>query len=314
MSYHFFKQYCKKEIGKENNYIFNYKDNFLNDMSKIDKEFFEDYYSNRCEEVFSGNLLNKKNTLSSNFENRELVFEFAIYHPLKNTKTQQISILGSSYLFDLKDKIYCVLDEIYNINQTSFFFIENVFYNDTRYGTLKLLSNNILDNKIRKLDITSFKTLAEEDVLKGKIKEENKFPYNKKLYSNFEGGEEIYDECSMSDKTISEIPFRIGYPYLYRHVDYCDHMILLIDIRFLDKYDKITDENKCLVTYQKKLKRRICDACEFYYAKIISINDRIGGNDNKVIFLCDQCLKKLHEKEYKEGTSNTLKLIPYFHD
>jgi hypothetical protein len=43
-SFHFFKQFCKKKIRKENNYIFNFRDNFLNDMSKIDKEFFKDYF------------------------------------------------------------------------------------------------------------------------------------------------------------------------------------------------------------------------------------------------------------------------------
>ena len=35
-SYHFFKNFCKKEVGKENNYIFNYRDNYLNNMTKID--------------------------------------------------------------------------------------------------------------------------------------------------------------------------------------------------------------------------------------------------------------------------------------
>ena len=93
----FFKN-CKKEIGKENNYIFNYRDNFLNDMTKIDQLFFQDYF--------------KPNSSYNSSKNINLIYEFSIYHPVKNVKTQQISIQGDGVLKQLKDKIYCVLDEI----------------------------------------------------------------------------------------------------------------------------------------------------------------------------------------------------------
>ena len=134
-SYHFFKQYCKKEIGKENNYIFNFKDNFLNDMTKIDKEFFEDYFKfdiMKEDKKLKNNQFLLNNINVSLIENRELIYEFAIYHPFKNTKTQQIALAGTCKMSELKDKIYCVLDEIHNSQQSSFFFIENSFYNDTR--------------------------------------------------------------------------------------------------------------------------------------------------------------------------------------
>ena len=104
----FFKN-SKKEIGKENNYIFNYRDNFLNDMTKIDQLFFKDYFKPKEE-------LTQKN------KKINLVYEFSIYHPTKNIKTQQISILGDGLLKQLKDKIYCVLDEIQTDSTRSFFF------------------------------------------------------------------------------------------------------------------------------------------------------------------------------------------------
>jgi RNase P subunit RPR2 len=345
-SYHFFKQFCKKEIGKENNYIFNFKDSFLNEMTKIDKEFFEDYFkfaSSGQNGQIGKNLQNFEN---SDFQNKELIYEFAIYHPFKNTKTQQISLAGSCKLYDLKDKIYCVLDEIHSNSQSSFFFIENTFYNDTRFDN-KTLSSKISENKIRKLNISSISYYKDQEEQyssnHSKMREENKFDYRKELYSSGKfSPSEVYDEISMNDYTLNEIYFRIGYPYLYRHIDYCDHMIMLIDVRISDLYDKfaegnetkeegegennISDSNasssKNLVTYQKKLKRRLCDGCVFYYAKFISINDRIGGDSNtlingssnKVLFFCEFCLKKLHEKEIKENTLGSLKLIPYYHD
>lgn len=370
-SYHFFKQFCKKEIGKENNYIFNFKDSFLNDMTKIDKQFFEDYFKfttcgsiekdhlfrsfenfERFQNDFSDekkfqNFQNQINLKISDFHNKELIYEFAIYHPFKNTKTQQISLAGSCKLYDLKDKIYCVLDEIHSNSQSSFFFIENTFYNDTRFDN-KALSSKISENKIRKLNISSISYYKDQEEQYNsnysKMREENKFDYKKELYSSGKfSPSEVYDEISMNDYTLNEIYFRIGYPYLYRHIDYCDHMIMLIDVRISDLYDKFIEENqdsngegvdennicernasssKSLVTYQKKLKRRLCDGCVFYYAKFISINDRIGGDSNtlingssnKVLFFCEFCLKKLHEKEIKENTLGSLKLIPYYHD
>ena len=71
----------------------------------------------------------------------------------------------------------------------------------------------------------------------------------------------------MSDFTISDITFRIGYPYLFRHIDHCDHMIMLTDIRIKDRYDIYLQESNSIITYQKKIKRRICDACLLYFAK-----------------------------------------------
>ena len=112
-SYHFFKNFCKKEVGKENNYIFNYRDNYLNDMTKIDQLFFKDYF--------------KPNPVPPELSHL-LVYEFSIYHPTKNIKTQQISVLGDGTLSDLKDKIYCVLDEILTNSKRAFFFIENIFF------------------------------------------------------------------------------------------------------------------------------------------------------------------------------------------
>lgn len=172
-----------------------------------------------------------------------------------------------------------------------------------------------MENKIRKLDASSFKNISTTDTKILNTNEDNKFPYKSEFYSKQSHRiNEIYEEYNMSDYRINQIPFRIGYPYLFRHIDYCDHMVILSDVRLSDKYDKFVDEEKCVVTYQKKLKRRICDTCAFYYAKFISINDPIGGVNNKVIFICEFCLKKLHDKEVKENTLSTIKLIPYFHD
>ena len=107
----------------------------------------------------------------------------------------------------------------------------------------------------------------------------------------------------MENIPISSLPLRIGYPYLFRHIESCDHMIILNDIREIDKYDnfkiengKVEKKNIAIVTYQKKVKRRKCDACLFYYATMISINDLAMGDVSHALFLCQYCVRKLHSQ------------------
>ena len=302
----FFKD-CKKEIGKENNYIFNYRDNFLNDMTKIDQLFFQDY--------FKPNPIKNKNI--------NLIYEFSIYHPLKNIKTQQISILGDGVLKQLKEKIYCVIDEIQNEpeNNPSFFFFEKVFYDD------HILYTEPLSYKISQLQLTKYTLKEYQQELNYGIDNNNfnnnmesKFPkYEKNLYcdnNNLNFNKlHAYESMKMNNIKIEDIPLRIGYPYIFRHIDSCEHVVILNDIRIMDKYDNFLEKDeKAIVTYQKKLKRKKCNACQFFYAKFISINDIVKGNVNNALFLCDYCLKKLHETEHADNNTSNLKLIPYFHN
>ena len=310
-SYYFFKNFCKKEVGKENNYIFNYRDNFLNDMTKIDQLFFKDFF--KPKEIINKDII--------------LIYDFSIYHPTKNVKTQQISILSNGKLSDLKNKIYCVLDEIQQEQQRSFFFIENVFYNDmptiNKNGINEYLSQKISENRLKKLTFkdqnTNKKRQNEKDNNnKNENNEYSKFNnYNKELYCTknilIKNRINAYENLEMNTY-IKDIPMRIGYPYLFRHVEYCDHMILLNDIRIMDKYDNFNIDDNAIVTFQKKIKRRKCDACMFYYAKFISINDIVMGDVSHALFLCDYCLRKLHENDLKENNTSNLKIIPYFHD
>ena len=303
----FFKD-CKKEIGKENNYIFNYRDNFLNDMTKIDQLFFQDY--------FKPNPIKNKNI--------NLIYEFSIYHPVKNIKTQQISILGDGVLKQLKDKIYCVLDEIQNDPTPSFFFFEKVFYDEflIKNGLyIEPLSYKISQLQLSKYTLKEYQQELNYDFDNNNLNNntESKFQkYERNLYCDNNNlnlhKSHAKEILNMNEIKIEDIPLRIGYPYIFRHIDSCDHVIILNDIRVMDKYDNFLErDEKAIVTYQKKLKRKKCEACQFYYAKFISINDYVKGKVNNV-FLCDFCLKKLHEIDLVDNNTSNLKLIPYFHN
>lgn len=352
--------YNKKEIGKENNYIFNFNDNYLNDISEIDRSFFIDYF-NTINPSFSkiydekkdtylkndyssaksiSNLLIKLNnekkesvkkeeqsrsfyneTSNNNFQSSrswitgnkiinysdlvenskakfeflennkslELLYSFAIYHPLKNTKTQEIEVLGSGTLRDLKDKIYCVLDELNeqsNINNEE----ETInCFNSEMNTTSNLLTNNTKHCVIPNTNgnpSSSFYPIFKDDHYESKNYKndasfffiENCF-YNDMRKTNFtisiknHPNSVFFKECEMGNLRIDHIDLRVGYPYLFRHQEYCDHMVMVTNIRILDNYDLncfYTNEGlieKSIVTFQKKIKRRLCDFCGYYYSK-----------------------------------------------
>lgn len=355
LSHKFYKNfYNKKEIGKEKNYIFNFNDSYLLDMNDIDKCFFEKHltkFNPFSELIFNGNF--QKNNVNKFYEgiadkilpfkiqnnfvvnkndNLELIFSFIVYHPWKNTKTQQIEVLGSGTLRDLRDKIYCVLDELDNekmdnineeisdnnqsqsmkekernkIKNASFFFIENTFYNDIRNGNNTLSSKIICNKNIHKKSLgnksifikSSNKEYIENSIYsKGEsscnmlknwhdknqdkelFKTNSKFDiYNSNFYCEYNEIKDLIEnsnfiETDMGAEKLDNIIFRVGYPYLFRHKEYCDHLILLAEIRVMDIYDfntfRISDLNddKSVVTFQKKLKRRLCDFCKYFYSK-----------------------------------------------
>eukprot|EP00128_Syssomonas_multiformis_P001934 Colp12_sorted_trinity150504_noHs@18334 len=69
----------------------------------------------------------------------EVILNVALYHPERPLKLQEFQVLGSQLLTELCDHLYCPVDEIVEKSAPgnpkkggSFFFIENVFYNDNR--------------------------------------------------------------------------------------------------------------------------------------------------------------------------------------
>lgn len=44
--------------------------------------------------------------------NLELILNVSIYHPYNGKKVQEFVVLGSQYLTELKDQIYCICDQL----------------------------------------------------------------------------------------------------------------------------------------------------------------------------------------------------------
>eukprot|EP00002_Diphylleia_rotans_P006431 TRINITY_DN1580_c0_g1_i13.p1 TRINITY_DN1580_c0_g1~~TRINITY_DN1580_c0_g1_i13.p1 ORF type:complete len:229 (-),score=44.32 TRINITY_DN1580_c0_g1_i13:715-1401(-) len=66
----------------------------------------------------------------------EVLIHVTICHPVRQLKLQDFYVLGSQFLYELRDRISCLSDELPPEHvrcPASFFFIENIFYDDVRH-------------------------------------------------------------------------------------------------------------------------------------------------------------------------------------
>jgi snRNA-activating protein complex subunit 3 len=68
-------------------------------------------------------------------DSEDVVLSIALYHPSKNTKTQEYRVLGQQSLTALRDKLYCLSDHMLEGPKikSGYFFVEHTFYNDMRH-------------------------------------------------------------------------------------------------------------------------------------------------------------------------------------
>ena len=143
-------------------------------------------------------------------------------------------MLGSQKLTALRDKIYCISEHLEGIyflclssqfrteksDTSSYFFIDNTFYNDLRLETSRDLSKyylkfiNFLNNK---RDIIN----NQEKKIKNKVLEQDQ---TVEPIETFESKD--MEDCKFEDLTIV-----IGKPYLYRHQNACDHLLIFNNVR-----------------------------------------------------------------------------------
>lgn len=67
-------------------------------------------------------------------DKNDVILSISFYNMQKTVKMQEYLVLGSQCLTELKDKFYCLSDQVYSecTTKSGYFFIEKVFYNDMR--------------------------------------------------------------------------------------------------------------------------------------------------------------------------------------
>ncbi|XP_022104736.1 snRNA-activating protein complex subunit 3-like [Acanthaster planci] len=184
-------------------------------------------------------------------------------HHLKNVYRptfidRELLVLADQKLTALRDKIICAADmsvasgeysqvpdapqdvKQQDVYKSSYFLIEDTFYNDRRDPLSRDLSQVVTD------------------WMKPK----------KTTYSK-----------SMDDVTFNDLDIRLGYPYLYCHVGNCQHIMVFTDLRLLTNTD-IQDLSKYPVLIHKPYwKRILCTCCNIYTAKWKTVGDSFSSID-----------------------------------
>jgi|LakMenE18May11ns_1017448.scaffolds.fasta_scaffold9698038_1 hypothetical protein len=102
-----------------------------------------------------------------------------------------------------------------------------------------------------------------------------------------------------------------GRPYLYRHLEGCDHIIIFKDLHVLSDfqlYEPIKKDKYPLTVFEGRMRRRKCDGCRLKFSDWVSLNDPLKGG--KHAYLCKECHINLHGDSQKIDQT----FIRYIHD
>lgn len=210
----------------------------------------------------------------------EIILAIRFYEPftyrpnancdMKPKLSQGFLVLGSQYLSELRDKLYCQckFGPLYDISddpdkpetadktfEHGFFFIGDTFYNDTRQPTIDY-SEVIRDWAKKHDNISELKTDSMEDIM------------------------------------FKDLNVRLGYPYLYQHYGNCEHLFTISDIRLISATDSLIRNNYPLLKIVSSSKSNICMICGVNEANIVVKDSTEHINDPS--YLCNNCFKSYH--------------------
>ncbi|KAH7962854.1 hypothetical protein HPB52_018285 [Rhipicephalus sanguineus] len=99
-----------------------------------------------------------------------------------------------------------------------------------------------------------------------------------------------FNVADMEDTKLSDLELRLGYPYVYVHQGYCEHLVVFSDMRMLHPHD-----SQCISDYPIALKtfpcgkRVFCMLCHQNTAKWVTYeNERVLCDP---YFFCDACFR-----------------------
>ncbi|XP_059487799.1 uncharacterized protein LOC132203792 [Neocloeon triangulifer] len=199
---------------------------------------------------------------------------------LKLSTQEDVLVLSSQNLSVLKDVICCPndfstcgdktdepsrIDMLYakNLFPSGFFFIENTFYNDTR--------------KTTNLDYS--KVIREWAAMN----------------PNFPPTDFKVD--SMENVTFRELKLKMGYPYLYKHLGACEHIITFLNAKLLNRPDNL---NSKYYPMRKipfgQATQKLCIMCGYFNATWVTVGNEFVPHDPA--FFCEHCF---HSYNFVDG-------------
>ncbi|MFS7947714.1 putative snRNA-activating protein complex, subunit 3 [Helianthus anomalus] len=223
-------------------------------------------------------------------------------------KTQEILVLGQQLLTALRDKLYCLTDEIMKLSKkhdpSGYFLIEDIFYNDLREADATDYSKPIL-----KWLTESKETALEkwECILSGELQQKQK-----KLLGSGSGPKLPQLRARpMQTTRFCDLSFRLGAGYLYCHQGDCKHIMVIRDMRLVHSEDVRNRAAYPLIVFQSKLRFQKCSCCKIFKAVKVTVDDK-WAPENPCYF-CGICYYMLHYSDNKL-IYDEFKVFDYIHD
>ncbi|KAJ2787483.1 hypothetical protein GGI15_000670 [Coemansia interrupta] len=205
----------------------------------------------------------------------EVILSVCFYNTRStNSKMEEYMVLGSQSLTVLRDAFYCISDFLVShrdetIENTrdkkvssSYFFIENTFYNDMRSPTATDYSRVILE-------------WANDP------ERQEKNPKLRGLQSRLMDGARFLD-----------LSIRLKQPYTFVHQGDCEHVMIFTDLRLLGPKDDQFVENYPKQIFRTRHMRHKCRMCSAYPAQYVTKNDFHSGMSP--CYFCEKCYTPFH--------------------
>lgn len=218
----------------------------------------------------------------------ELLLRIAVYDCNRQALSQEFIVLGSQKLSDLRDRLQCLSDDVYDahVGGSSYFLIEGVFYDDTR----------------PRADGTVPVPLSREPMA---------WVREKKRYA--QPILDLYTTASMEDTAWIDLPaVRINAMYTFCHQGKCTHTVVVTEMRLAHASDIDNQRAYPLLVYEPKLRRRKCGVCGMYAARFVTYNDRLAPESP--FFFCSICYDQFHYDDKDQLLYSDFEVFDYHHE
>ncbi|XVE85319.1 hypothetical protein DITRI_Ditri17bG0082200 [Diplodiscus trichospermus] len=239
----------------------------------------------------------------------EVVLCIEVYHNIRKwSKIQEFLVLGQQTLTELKDKIYCLTDQVMQKagqhDPSGYFLIEDVFFNDLRDPSAIDYSKPIFDWLRNSKDDALKKW---ESIITGELQQKQRAILGNVVPSKLP----YFKAVDMHKTRFCDFRFQLGAGYLYCHQGDCKHTIVIRDMRLFHPEDVQNRAAYPIIIFQLKPRVQKCNVCKISRATKVTVDDK-WARENPCYF-CDYCYSLLHSND-ESPLYGEFSVYDYLHD
>ncbi|XP_037495224.1 snRNA-activating protein complex subunit isoform X4 [Jatropha curcas] len=240
----------------------------------------------------------------------EVVLCIEVYHNVRNwLKIQEFLVLGRQTLTEMRDKIYCMTDQVMQKagqhDPSGYFLIEDVFYNDMRNPSAIDYSDPIFDWLRNSKDDALRKW---ECIISGELHQKQKAVVGEATTSHLPQ----FRRADMQKTRFCDLRFRLGAGYLFCHQGDCKHTFVIRDMRLIHPEDVQNRAAYPIVIFQLKMRMQKCNVCKIFRATKMTVDDK--WTPCNPCYFCNDCYYLLHYSENGSLLYSDFSTYDYLHD